>query len=114
MGVNTHLNGKGCWVFDRGADYTILKDFFVSESDQCIIRIKRNTKLFYKEQDIKESQLVQWLKFETSQKVTKIKKNRTVIGTYNLAAVRVYVGQKANNTQNGWSDLGILHMGGGL
>ena len=46
--VNSHLNGKGCWVFDRGADNTILKDFFVSETDQCIIRLKRNTKLSIK------------------------------------------------------------------
>lgn len=26
--VNSHLNGKGCWVFDRGADYCDPQEFF--------------------------------------------------------------------------------------
>lgn len=87
--VNTHLNGQRCWVFDRGADNTILKNFFVSEIDQCIIRLKRNTKLFHKDQEIKVSQLVQRIKFVSSQKVTKIKKNKPVTKCYDLAAVWV-------------------------
>jgi hypothetical protein len=87
--VNAHLDGKGCWVFDRGADNTILKDFFVSETDQCIIRVKKSSKFSYKDQDLKVSQLAKRVKFVTSQKVTKIKKNRPVIRIYELAAVRV-------------------------
>jgi hypothetical protein len=86
---NTHPNGKGCWVFDRGADNMILKNFFVSETDQCIIRLKRSTKFSYKDQDVKVSLLVQRVKFVSSHKVAKIKKNRPVIRIDNLAAVRV-------------------------
>lgn len=46
--VKTHIADKGCWVFDRGADNGILKDFFISECSQTIIRLKKNTTLFYK------------------------------------------------------------------
>ena len=45
--VNVHLQDKGCWVFDRGADNEILKHFFFLESSKCIIRLKQNTKLTY-------------------------------------------------------------------
>jgi len=92
--VNSHLNGKGCWVFDRGADNTILKNFFISETDQCIIRLKRNTKLSHKDQDLKVSQIGQRVKFVSSQKVTKIKKNKPVTESYELAAIRVMYGVK--------------------
>ncbi len=46
--VKQHIGDKGCWVFDRGADTGILKDFFIGECSQAIIRLKRNTMIFYK------------------------------------------------------------------
>jgi hypothetical protein len=48
----------------------------VSETDQCIIRLKRNRKLSHKDRDLKVSQLVQRVNFVSSQKVTKIKKKQ--------------------------------------
>jgi len=45
--INHQLSNKGCWVFDRGADNGILKDFFIGECDQSIIRLKRNTTVYY-------------------------------------------------------------------
>jgi hypothetical protein len=87
--VNSHLLGKGCWVFDRGADNKILKDFFVTQCSECIIRLKRNTILVYKGQECKVSQIAGRVKFVTTQTVTKIKKDKPVVETYDLAAVRV-------------------------
>ena len=40
-----HIGDKGCWFFDRGADGGILKDFFISQCSQTIIRLKKNTKV---------------------------------------------------------------------
>ena len=57
--VKEHISDKGCWVFDRGADNGILKDFFISECSQAIIRLKKNTKLFYKQEEHQE--LVKWV-----------------------------------------------------
>jgi len=87
--VDAHLDGKGCWVFDRGADSGILKDFFVTETEQCIIRLKQNTKLIYKNQELKVSQIAQRMKYVITQNVTKIKKNKPIVQSYELGAVRV-------------------------
>jgi len=81
--------GKGCWVFDRGVDNTILKDFFITECSNCILRLKRNTKLLYKGELLKVSQISNRVKYICSQKVTKIKKNKPVIKSYYLTALKV-------------------------
>jgi hypothetical protein len=88
--VDNHLQGKGCWVFDRGGDNTILKDFFLQETNQCIIRLKRNTKLLYKGDELKVSQIEQRASYMITQSVTKIKKDKPVVRFYDLAAVKVF------------------------
>ena len=87
--VKAHINDKGCWVFDRGADNGILKDFFISECSQTIIRLKRNTKLPYKDQAYKVSQLVAKIAFTVTQTVTKIKKDKPVLKQYELGAIPI-------------------------
>ncbi len=87
--VKAHLNDKGCWIFDRGADNGILKDFFISECSQVIIRLKRNTKLFHKDQAHKASQLVGKIAFQVTQTVTKIKKDKPVLRHYELGAIPI-------------------------
>ena len=87
--VKESLSAKNCWVFDRGADNTILKDFFISECSQVIIRLKRNAKLFYKTEGHSVAALGQKVDFCISQKVTKIKKDKPVIVSYDLGAIPV-------------------------
>ena len=87
--VKEHIEDKGCWVFDRGADNTILKDFFISECSQTIIRLKRNTKLFYKDQAYQVAQLTKKIKFSITQTVTKIKKDKPVLKHYELGAIPI-------------------------
>lgn len=87
--VKDHIGSKGCWVFDRGADNGILKDFFFSKSSQTIIRLKRNTKLSYKGTEHKVSQLVKKITFSLTQTVTKIKKDKPVLKDYELGAIPI-------------------------
>lgn len=87
--VTSHIQDKGCWVFDRGADNTILKDFFITQRSQCIIRLKQNTTLDYKAEKLKVSQIARKVPFNLSQTVTKIKKDKKVLETYDLGAVQV-------------------------
>jgi len=87
--VDSHLQGKGCWVFDRGADSGILKDFFVEETEQCIIRLKRNTKLFHKGEELKINQIAQRMEYVITQNVMKVKKNKPRAQSYELGAVKV-------------------------
>ncbi len=98
MAVRSHIEDKGCWVFDRGADNIILKDFFTQQCSQCLIRLKRNSRLNHKEEELKVSQIEQRIEYIVSQKVTKIKKNKPVVKTYDLAAVKVgYTNAKGNH-----------------
>ena len=94
--VDTHLQGKGCWVIDREADNETLKDFFTTQCSSCIIRLKRNTRLIYKDEALKVSQIAHGIQYPCTQSVTKIKKDRPVIKTYGLAAVKVMDNSKGN------------------
>lgn len=87
--VNGKLEGKGCWVFDRGGDTTILKDFFFSLENQAILRLKRNTQLDYKGSRLKLGQIAERVEFNITDKTTRIKKDVPVVETYELAAVPV-------------------------
>ena len=88
-GVKQHINDKGCWVFDRGADSQILKDFFFEECSEAIIRLKKNTKLDYENQVLQVNKLVGKIKFSVTQTVTKIKKDRPVQKQYELGAIPI-------------------------
>ena len=87
--VKEYLSDKGCWVFDRGADGGILKDFFISECSKLIIRLKRNTKLLYKDSPYKVSQLVKKIDFCVTENLTKIKKDKPTIVLYSIGAIRI-------------------------
>lgn len=87
--VKQHIEDKGCWVFDRGADNGILKDFFFSECSQAIIRLKKNTKLFHKKEEFQVSQLVKKINFSITQTVAKIKKDKPVLEHYDLGAIPI-------------------------
>ncbi len=82
----------GCLIEER--TIAILRNFFISETDQCIIRLKRNTKIPHKDQEINVSLLGKRVEFESSQRVAKIKKNKPVTKSYELAAIRVMYGVK--------------------
>jgi len=46
IAVKAHIKDKGCWVFDRGADNGILKDFFIRECSQTIMKKVYNLILY--------------------------------------------------------------------
>ncbi len=87
--VKRYIDSKGCWVFDRGADNGILKDFFIGECSRTIIRLKRNTKLFHKDVAYKASRLVGKIDFSITRTVTKIKKDKPVLRHYELGAIPI-------------------------
>jgi hypothetical protein len=94
--VNRHLQNKGCWVFDRGADNGILKDFFYKECSQAIIRLKKNTKLIYKQKEYQVNQLIKKIDFSTIQTIAKIKKDKPFLKRYELGAIPVSYTVKGN------------------
>lgn len=87
--ITNILGNIGIWVLDRGADRPILKDYFVAMLFPFIIRLKRNTKINYKGQDIRVDKLSKKLEFNQKKIVTKIKKNKRVRETYELAIAEI-------------------------
>ena len=99
--VDVHLQGKGCWVIDKQADNQILKDFFTIQCTRCIMRLKRNTKLIYKGGSMSVEQIAKKVRFLCTQNVTKIKKDKPVLKTYELAAIK-FPGNSKGKTKALW------------
>lgn len=87
--VKSHLGERGCWVFDRGADNEILKNFFIGQCPRAIIRLKRNTRVQHDGQWIQVSDLAKNMELSIGQKVTKVKKGKTMAEVYDIGAVPV-------------------------
>jgi hypothetical protein len=87
--VKGHLGDKGCWVFDRGADNGILKDFFIGECPRAIIRLKKNTELFHGPEEHQVCRLAKKVDLSLVQKVIRIKKDRPVTELYEIGALPV-------------------------
>lgn len=96
--VREHLNNKGCWIYDRGADNEILKDFLFETCSKCIIRLKKNTKVKYKDEELKVSELGKRIEFTDKQTVKKVKKNKIVKRQYGVNAVPVSISIKGKQT----------------
>ena len=77
------------WILDRGADNSILKNFFVETIEQFIIRLKKNTTVNYKGEEIRVDKLSNKVKFSHTQVVTKVKKNKLVKKLYHLAIAEI-------------------------
>jgi len=87
--INEQMSNKGCWVFDRGADNGILKDFFIGECEQCIIRLRRNSRVDHKLEPIQVKKLLKTIDFSIKQEVIKVNKNKRVPRTYELGALKI-------------------------
>jgi len=87
--VKGHIGDKGCWVFDRGADNGILKDFFIGECPRAIVRLKKATKVDHDGEKVEVRELGKKMDFPISQKVIKIKKDRPVAEVYDIGAVPI-------------------------
>jgi hypothetical protein len=87
--VKGHLGDKGCWVFDRGADNGILKDFFIGECPRAIVRLKKATKVDHGGEKVEARELAKKVDLSTGQKVIKVKKDRPVTELYDIGAVPI-------------------------
>jgi len=87
--VKGHIGDKGCWVFDRGADNQILKDFFIGECPRAIVRLKKNTRVDHDGKKVEVRELAKKVDLTTGQKVIKIKKDRPVAEAYDIGAVPI-------------------------
>ena len=92
--ARAQLGDKGAWVYDRQGDGEILKDFFFSECGQCILRLRANTKVAYKGEDITVSKLAKGMSLPVEQRVVRTKKDKQVVESYDIGAVPVEISAK--------------------
>lgn len=111
--VRERFDSKGTFVIDREADGEILKDFFFSLPNQCIMRLKRNTSITYKGEKLQVSKMVKKMHFNVEQKVTKIRKNKKIVQSYELAAVQVSF-EARRKTHSAWLIISRNKKHGGL
>lgn len=94
-----HLGDRGTWVFDRQGDCEVLKDFFFTRCQSCIVRLKANTKATYKGNGGKVAQLAKKMELPREQTVVRTKKNRQVVETYDIGAVPVEISANGQEHQ---------------
>lgn len=111
--ITEHFGEKGTFVIDREADREILKDHFFNLPNSCIMRLKKNTSVLYKNKKLPVSQMVKKIHFDSEQQVTKVKKNKKVTKTYELGAIRVRIETK-RKTHNAWLVVSRNKEHGGL
>jgi len=111
--ITEHFGEKGTFVIDREADRGILKDYFFNLPNSCIMRLKKNTSVLYKDEKLPVSQMVKKIHFDIEQEVTKVRKNKKVTKTYELGAIRVSIEAKGK-THNAWLVVSRNKEHGGL
>lgn len=87
--VNDSIQAKPTWVYDRGADTKILKDQFITTAKRLIIRLKKNTKVIYKDKEVVVKELVKKVEFTQKAIAVKTKKNKTKLRTFALGILPV-------------------------
>ena len=87
--ILSRVDAAAMWVFDRGADNKILKEYFITELDQFVLRLKKTSKFIYKNEEIRVDQVSNKIKLIDKTKVMKSRKNTRVQKEYYLELVAV-------------------------
>lgn len=111
--IRAGFGEKGSFVIDREADREILKDYFFTLPNQCIMRLKRNTRITFKGERMQVCKMAKKLKFNIEQEVVKVKKNKRVREAYELTAGQVSF-QAKNKTHKAWLVITRNKRHGGL
>lgn len=87
--IITSIEKRLKYIFDRGMDRNILRDFIVKEGFDFILRLKKNTKLYYKNQEMSIPQIARKVPLFMDLSAEKVKKNRRHKKQYSCGAVKV-------------------------
>ena len=77
------------YIFDRGMDRDILRDFIIKGGDDFILRLRKTTKLFYKGQGMSVKDIVKKLPLFMELSAVKVNKSKRSKKYYNCGAVKV-------------------------
>lgn len=77
------------YIYDRGMDRDILRDFIISGKDDFILRLKKTTKLFYKGQEMSINDIAKKLPLFMELSAVKVNKSKRRKKYYSCGAVKV-------------------------
>lgn len=87
--VRENIEKRLTYIYDRGMDREILRDFIIGNGDDFILRLKKTTKLLYRGKELKVSDIAKKLPLFMELSATKIKKNKRIKKQYSCSAVKV-------------------------
>ena len=87
--IRENIEKRLTYIYDRGMDRAILRDFIIANEDSFILRLKKTTKLLYRGKELKVSDIAKKLSLFMELSATKIKKNKRIKKQYSCGAVKV-------------------------
>ncbi len=113
--ISSNIDKRLKYIYDRGMDRSILRDFIISREEEFILRLKKNTKLIYKSKEVQVQDIAKKIPLFMDLTADKIKKNKKSKKTYHCGAVKVQYDIKGEeyylwlvvtrNTKGGYSYL---------
>ncbi len=74
--IKENLQKEVKYVFDRGMDRDILKDFIIVQCGKFILRLKKNSKLIHNGEELRADQIAEGVSLTKEMTAVKIKKNK--------------------------------------
>ncbi len=87
--IKENLTTELKFIFDRGMDREILRNFIISQCSRFILRLKKTSKFIYNGEELSADQIAKKVTLSKQMTAVKIKKNRKVIRTFKCGAVKV-------------------------
>lgn len=87
--VQQNIEKRLNYIYDRGMDREILRDFIVGMDEDFILRLKKTTKLLYRGKELKVSDIAKKFPLFMELSATKVKKNKRQKKQYSCGAVKV-------------------------
>lgn len=96
------LDKQLCYVYDRGMDSQILKDFMIKQGDDFVLRLKKNSSLEFKGKKMQVREIRKQVKFLQQMTSYTVKKNHTSARQYDCGAVKVQYRDNRDNVTDLW------------
>ena len=87
--IESHFSKKLTYIFDRGMDREILREFICKHCGHFILRLKKSTQFILNGKELTVDRIAQKVAKQKKMSVVKISKNKKSIRTFNCGAVKV-------------------------
>lgn len=94
------LDKNLCYIYDRGMDTSILKEFVIAQGDEFVLRLKKSSSLEFKGKPMSVKEIGKKVNLTQELTAVKIKKNRKVVRHFSAGAEKVqYCDKRGRKTE---------------